>query len=137
MNNKSTFKDLTIILPTLNEEGNIQHLIKELKSILPESYIIVVDDSSSDNTPKIVKKLASNSPKILLIERKEKPCLTLSIMNGVRAAKTDYVAWMDADFSHPPKVLKKLYNIAHSSDCCIATRYLNEYGDTDEMNNKS
>jgi len=137
MNNQSTFKDLTIILPTLNEEGNIQHLIKELKSVLPESYIIVVDDSSTDNTSEIVKKLASNSPKILLIERKEKPCLTLSIMNGVRAAKTDYVAWMDADFSHPPKVLKKLYNIAHSSDCCIATRYLNEYGDTDEMNNKS
>ena len=136
MNNISTFNDLTIIIPTLNEEGNIQPLIQELNNILPGAFIIVVDDSSSDNTPRIVRDLSLNSSQILLIERKGKPCLTTSIMTGINNAKTKYIAWMDADFSHPPIVLKKLFRIAQSSGCCIATRYRKEYGDTDKIKEK-
>jgi len=136
MKNQSTFEDLTIILPTLNEEENIQLLIEELINVLPEAFIIIVDDSSSDNTPKIVKKLAQNSSKIILIEREEKPCLTLSIMTGIHAAKTDYVAWMDADLSAPPKILKKLYKIAHLSDCCIASRFVKNNINTNGPKNR-
>ena len=137
MNSSSTFNDLTIILPTLNEEGNILPLIQELNIVLPGVFIIVVDDNSSDCTPKIVRDLSSNSSKILLIERKSKPCLTLSIVTGINSTKTNYIAWMDADFSHPPMILKKLYKIAQSSGCCIATRYHSEYGDTNEMDNNN
>ncbi|MBA7703409.1 putative glycosyltransferase CsbB [subsurface metagenome] len=137
MNNSPTFNDLTIIIPTLNEEGNILPLIQELNIVLPGSFIIVVDDSSSDNTPKIVKKLAQNSSKILLIERKGEPCLTLSIMTGICRAKTDYVAWMDADLSAPPKILKKIYKIAHSSGCCIATRFAKNNINTNGSKNRS
>lgn len=123
MKNNSAYEDLTIILPTLNEEGNIRFLIEELINILPDVSIIVVDDSSTDDTQKIVKKLAQNISQISLIERKEKPCLTLSIMEGMHTAKTDYIAWMDADFFHPPKIIKKLYKIAQLSGCCIASRF--------------
>ena len=116
--------ELTIIIPTLNEEENIKPLIEEIFHYLPDSLIIVVDDNSSDNTSKIVEEMLLGSSQIRLINRKyKKPCLTKSIEEGVYASITDYVAWMDADFSHPPEVLKELYRNAKSTLCCIATRY--------------
>ena len=117
------FDDLTITLPTLNEAGNIEALIAELQSVLPGSKVIVVDDNSSDGTPDRVRSAATTNSRVRLIERKAVPCLTDSIEAGIRASDTEYVAWMDADFSHPPKVLRQLYEEARSSGCCIATRY--------------
>ena len=91
MNNLSNFDNLTVIIPTLNEEGNIRSLIQELNIVLSGVFIIVVDDNSSDNTPRIVRNLSLIYSQILLIERKGKPCLTSSIMMGINNAKTNYV----------------------------------------------
>jgi len=128
-----THENLTIILPTLNEAGNIRPLITSLLTELHGACVIVVDDNSSDGTPDIVREMTEASSRVALIARKGKACLTTSIMTGVRAATTEYVAWMDADFSHPPKVLKTLYDTALSCGCCIATRYL----DPDDAQSKS
>ncbi len=118
-----TFSDLTIILPTLNEAGNLESLISEIGRVTPGSKVIVVDDNSSDGTPDVVRKIIENNPAVRLIDRHVKPCLTDSIQIGIRAAATDYVAWLDADHSHPPEVLLKLYDVARECGCCIATRY--------------
>jgi dolichol-phosphate mannosyltransferase len=118
-----TFADLTVILPTLNEAGNIESLIANLGRELPGCHVIVADDNSSDGTPDLVRELIANNSSVRLIARHVQPCLTDSIQAGIAAADTAYVAWMDADHSHPPEVLRKLYEVAKESGCCIATRY--------------
>lgn len=121
-----SFDDLTVVLPTLNEAGNITKLILTLNAALPHIRIIVVDDDSSDGTADLVKKLMLEHDNLFLIENKEKnPCLTKSIMKGVNSSETEYIAWMDADLSHPPEVLKELYMVSKNENCCcIASRYL-------------
>lgn len=118
-----TFADLTVVLPTLNEAGNIEALIADLQSTMPGCSVVVVDDNSSDGTPELVRKLAESNQALRLIARTVKPCLTDSIQAGIDATSTDFVAWMDADHSHPPAVMRKLVEIARVSGCCIATRY--------------
>lgn len=118
-----TFGDLTVILPTLNEVGNIESLINELRTRLPECQVIVADDNSSDGTPDLVKQIAARDHAVRLIARHVTPCLTDSIQAGIEASSTAYVAWMDADHSHPPEVLRQLCERARTSGCCIATRY--------------
>ncbi|MGC4087321.1 MAG: glycosyltransferase [Polyangiaceae bacterium] len=120
---EQSFSDLTIVLPTLNEAGNIESLANRLLEVLPGSRVIVVDDNSSDGTPDVVSKLAAQNPQVSLIARTVTPCLTDSIQAGIAAATTDYVAWCDADHSHPPEVMRQLYDVAKVSGCCIATRY--------------
>jgi len=117
------YSDLTVILPTLNEVGNLESLIAGLGETMPGCQVIVVDDNSSDGTPDLVRGIAATNPHVRLIARQVKPCLTDSIQIGIRAADTDYIAWMDADHSHPPEVMRKLYDVARVSGCCIATRY--------------
>jgi len=118
-----TYSDLTVILPTLNEVGNLESLIAQLGQAVPGCRVIVVDDNSSDGTPDLVRGIAAQNPNVRLIARQVKPCLTDSIQIGIRAASTEYVAWMDADHSHPPEVMRKLCDVARTSGCCIATRY--------------
>ena len=117
------FSDLTVIFPTLNEVGNLDSLIEGLGRELPGCQVIVVDDNSSDGTPDLVRKIAESNASVRLIARHVTPCLTDSIQAGIEAASTPYVAWMDADHSHPPEVMRKLYDVAKVSGCCIGTRY--------------
>lgn len=121
-----SYKDLTVILPTLNEEGNIKPLISKLMDVLPGVHILVVDDNSSDKTALIAQAMSEEDSAVSLIVRKGKACLTKSIEIGVKASKTDYVAWMDADFSHPPEVLSQLYTLAKKYGCSIATRWVKD-----------
>src|SRR5450432_74001 len=105
---EQTSTDLTVILPTLNEVGNLETLIGELGRVLPGCQVIVVDDNSNDGTPELARRIAAANPSVRLIARQVTPCLTDSIQAGVDATSTDYVAWLDADHSHPPAVLRKL-----------------------------
>jgi dolichol-phosphate mannosyltransferase len=120
-----TGNKLSVILPTLNEAGNIGPLIREIRAVLPECQVIVVDDASCDGTPERVDELiTAGDGRLRLVRRTGRPCLTESIQAGVRLATTDYVAWMDADFSHPPNMLPKLLDEASKSDCAIASRFI-------------
>jgi dolichol-phosphate mannosyltransferase len=118
-----TYENLTVILPTLNEVGNLETLIAEIGRVTPGSQVVVVDDNSSDGTPDLVRKIVETNPHVRLIARTVKPCLTDSIQTGIEAANTEYVAWMDADHSHPPSLLIQLFDTARECGCCIATRY--------------
>jgi dolichol-phosphate mannosyltransferase len=115
---------LTVVLPTLNEEGNIERLVHRIESALSSVDIIVVDDNSEDRTTVIVKNMQLTRPWLKLIEREGPPCLTASIQAGIDATKTRFVAWMDADLSHPPEVLPTLLREAEETGCSIASRFV-------------
>jgi dolichol-phosphate mannosyltransferase len=119
---------VSIILPTFNEQGNIAELIRSIDSMVTLSKeIIVVDDDSPDGTAQTVLKLQKDNPSlpIVLIIRKHNHGLVLSLNEGIQKAKGNIIAWMDADFSHPPHVLNMLIHAVSQgkSDVAIASRY--------------
>lgn len=107
---------LTILLPTYNEAENINPLITAIQKHVPDADILVIDDNSPDGTAKIVKK----NKKINILLRKNNRGLTHSLRDGISHTKTEYVGWMDCDFSHPPEIIPKL--LATHADIAIARR---------------
>jgi dolichol-phosphate mannosyltransferase len=112
---------LTVILPTYNERQNLEYLVPQiLKSKWPfpsvSLKVIVVDDQSTDGTSNLVQKLNELDTRISFIERSSKASLPLSIWDGINAATTDYVAWLDADGSMPIRDLVRFVSIAHLED---------------------
>lgn len=113
----------TVILPTYNEAENITALISAIQQKIPrDCEILVVDDNSPDGTAGLVK---TNTHVKLLVRTKNRG-LTNSLRDGISAAKSDIVVWMDCDFSHPPEVLPKLLSrVQHGTDIVLATRIHN------------
>lgn len=120
-----------VITPTFNEKENIEAIIRITFSISDLCHILIVDDGSPDGTADIVKKLQVEYPKKLhLIERKGKLGLGTAYIRGFKFAienKYDYVIEMDADFSHNPEDLPKLYKACKNdgADVSIGSRYKN------------
>ncbi len=125
----------SIILPTLNEETNVTLIINKIIQILDEysrsvDYeIVVVDDNSSDNTVKEVKKLIDNYPNvcITLHERSAKPGLAYSIKDGIVIAKYDNVMLMDSDFNHDPgyiPVFLEMFSVFNQKAIVSGSRYI-------------
>ncbi|OFY44093.1 MAG: dolichyl-phosphate beta-D-mannosyltransferase [Bacteroidetes bacterium GWF2_40_14] len=119
-----------VIIPTFNEKENIEKIVKIILSIEEVFHILIVDDSSPDGTADIVKKLQINFPESLfLIERKGKLGLGTAYMTGFNWSiehRYDYIFEMDADFSHNPMDLPKLYNVCREgADLAIGSRYCN------------
>lgn len=114
---------LTVVLPTLNEAGNIGPITSAIWAAVPGARVIVSDDGSTDGTRERVEALALEGRPVALLARTGRPCLTASIQDGVDAAATEWVAWMDADLSHPPALLPALLWAAAPSGCAIATRF--------------
>lgn len=121
----------SIILPTLNEEGHIIDLIEEIgKNFIDQSSIyeiIIVDDNSTDGTiEKITDFIKTSNIEIKLFVRKEKKNLAASINFGIDKSKYENIIWMDADFQHPPKYIKKLFQYVNDYDMIVFSRFLKE-----------
>jgi len=117
--------DLTVIIPTLNEEKNIAKLLGLIEKNCRGCHIIVSDDGSKDRTQKLVKQKAARNPKILLLDRSSEKVkgLTISVLDGVRAAITDYLAVIDGDLQHPPeKIPEILKKLRQGYDVVVGTR---------------
>jgi len=119
-----------VIIPTYNEKENIEKIVKAILSIEDGFHILIVDDGSPDGTADIVKELQKDFPESLfLIERKGKLGLGTAYMTGFNWSiehKYDYIFEMDADFSHNPMDLPKLYNVCRDgADLAIGSRYCN------------
>ncbi len=118
-----------VIIPTFNEKENIENIIRATFSQKKAFDILVVDDSSPDGTAKIVKNVQNEFPERLFLEiRKEKNGLGAAYIHGFKWAlkrEYDYIIEMDADFSHNPKDLIRLYNACakDGSDLSIGSRY--------------
>ncbi|HUX95650.1 MAG TPA: polyprenol monophosphomannose synthase [Bacteroidales bacterium] len=118
-----------VIIPTYKEEENIEALIKSV-SVLPVSFdILIIDDNSPDATADIVKRLRSTHPNLYLIERPGKMGLGTAYITGFKWALErgySYIYEMDADFSHDPNDLVRLYEACHDNgaDMAIGSRYI-------------
>ncbi|MCG7840351.1 MAG: glycosyltransferase, partial [Methanomassiliicoccales archaeon] len=103
-------EELTIILPTYNEAGNIQPMLETLSSLYPGASIIVADDNSKDNTQENVLDFANSHPLTRLLRRDPADRgLTASIVDGIMSAETAHFVVMDADFQHPPGSVDDLH----------------------------
>lgn len=122
-------QDTLVIIPTFNEKENIEKIIRTTFSQEKEFDILVVDDNSPDGTGDIVKKLQNEFTNNLFLEiRKMKNGLGAAYLHGFNWAlkkKYKYFIEMDADFSHNPKDLIRLYDACskEGADLSIGSRY--------------
>lgn len=119
-----------VIIPTYNEKENIEAIIKAVFSQEKEFDILVVDDNSPDGTAAIVEALQKEFNGLHLEKRKGKNGLGTAYIHGFNWALKrayEYIIEMDADFSHDPKDLIRLYRACHEdgADFSIGSRYVN------------
>ncbi|MCD7899222.1 MAG: polyprenol monophosphomannose synthase [Bacteroides sp.] len=122
--------DRLVIIPTYNERENIENIIRAIFKLEILFHILVVEDNSPDGTGQIVKSLQQEFPnQLFILERKEKAGLGTAYIAGFKWALQhhyEYITEMDADFSHDPKDLPKLYKACaeKGADVSIGSRYV-------------
>ncbi len=120
-----------VIIPTYNEIENIQAIIEKVLSLEPVFDLLIVDDGSPDGTASAVKRLQTQHPnRIHLLERKGKLGLGTAYIAGFKYALEhgyEFIFEMDADFSHNPDDLVRLYDACHENGAfmAIGSRYIN------------
>ena len=122
--------DSLIIIPTYNEKENIEKIIRKIFSLEKDFHILVIEDGSPDGTANIVKGLQKEfSDNLHIEERSGKLGLGTAYIHGFKwALNKDYqfIFEMDADFSHNPDDLIRLYNACSSEggEVAIGSRYV-------------
>ncbi len=118
---------LSLIIATYNERENLEKLVEEIFSSLKgsEFELIIVDDNSPDGTGELADKIASTHSNIEVVHRQGKLGRGTAVLDGVKAANGEIIGVMDADFQHPPELLKTLLGMAEGGvDVVIASRYV-------------
>lgn len=123
--------DSVVIIPTYNEKENIEKIIRAVFGLEKKFDILIIDDGSPDGTADIVRRLQDSefAGRLHLIERSGKLGLGTAYIRGFKWAveqKYDYVFEMDADFSHNPDDLPRLYSACADEgyDVAIGSRYV-------------
>ena len=120
-----------VIIPTYNEKENIENIIRAVFALEGAYEVLVIDDGSPDGTAEIVKGMREEFPERLhLLEREGKLGLGTAYLTGFRWALShgyDYIFEMDADFSHNPEDLPRLYSACSEggADLAVGSRYCN------------
>lgn len=114
-------KLVSVILPTFNERENIIPIITAILEEFNPAEVIVVDDNSPDGTGDIVQKYSKNISRVRQIQNIPSIGLTQSIQRSIDSAKNEWIVWMDADFTHPPKALNDLYKERNHADIIIGS----------------
>jgi dolichol-phosphate mannosyltransferase len=118
-----------VIIPTYQESENIESLIRTIAELPVEFDILIIDDNSPDGTATIVKCLQKEFIRLHLVEREGKMGLGTAYIAGFKwalARDFDFIYEMDADFSHDPKDLVRLYIACYEkgADVAIGSRYI-------------
>ncbi|CAN1557515.1 WcaA Glycosyltransferases involved in cell wall biogenesis [Flavobacteriaceae bacterium] len=119
-----------VIIPTYNEIENIESIIRAVLSQHKPFHVLIIDDNSPDHTAnKVVILQEEFEGRLFLEKRKKKSGLGTAYVHGFKWAiqhKYDYIFEMDADFSHNPNDLEKLYDACHfgDADLSIGSRYV-------------
>ena len=123
--------DSIVIIPTSNEKENIEKIVRAIFALKKCFHILVIDDGSPDGTAGIVKVLMANEfgDRLFILERKGKLGLGTAYIAGFKWAlerNYEYIFEMDADFSHDPNDLPRLYAACHDegNDMAIGSRYV-------------
>jgi dolichol-phosphate mannosyltransferase len=128
MNSEMTIKKL-VIIPTYNEIENIEKMVRKVFSLSSKFDLLIIDDGSPDGTADVIKSLQKEyTNQLFMIEREGKLGLGTAYITGFKWALEntyDYICEMDADFSHNPEDLVKLYEACkHGADLAIGSRYI-------------
>ena len=122
--------DSIVIIPTYNERENIENIIRAVFGLEKTFHILIIEDGSPDGTAAIVKTLQQEFPdRLFMIERKGKLGLGTAYITGFKWAlehSYEYIFEMDADFSHNPNDLPRLYEACavQGGDVAIGSRYV-------------
>ena len=123
--------DSIVIIPTYNEKENIENIIRAVLALPQGFHILVVEDNSPDGTADIVKRLQRTdfADRLFMLQRPGKQGLGTAYIAGFRWAlerRYEYIFEMDADFSHNPADLPRLYAACHDrgADLSIGSRYV-------------
>ena len=122
-------KNGLVIIPTYNEIENVTDIVKAVLQLTDNFDVLIVDDNSPDGTADAVRLLQVEYPNEVFLENREKKAgLGTAYIHGFKWAlkrNYQYICEMDADFSHDPKDLIRLYNQCHieGADVAIGPRY--------------
>lgn len=116
-----------VIIPTYNEKENIAKIIDAVLSLDPLFHVLIVDDGSPDGTADIVKTLQQTHDRIHILEREGKQGLGTAYIAGFKYGLEhgyDFIFEMDADFSHNPQDLIRMYDaLENGADLVVGSRY--------------
>lgn len=113
------YNNVTVVIPTLNEEKNIERLVGLLKKTYKGLSVIVVDDGSQDKTQDMARKAGA-----LVLDRNKEPIhgLCISVLDGVHATKTAFVVVMDGDMQHPYEKVGEIVEKLQHCPVVVGTR---------------
>jgi dolichol-phosphate mannosyltransferase len=120
-----------VVIPTYNESANVASIISKIRKVLPELYILVIDDGSPDGTANIVDEISSSDPKVQCLRRTSKDGIGRAYIAGFTYALEngfEFIGQMDADHSHSPSDLVRLLEASTKSDLVIGSRYVRNGG---------
>ncbi len=118
---------VSIVVPTYNERDNVRPLCDGIREAIGSAWdyeVIIVDDNSPDGTADAVREMASEDPRIRLLQRPGKLGLGTAVADGFALAEGDYWIMMDADLSHRPEELPRMLNALSDADIVIGSRYV-------------
>jgi dolichol-phosphate mannosyltransferase len=122
-----TVDSILVALCTYNERENIEALLPEIWRVVPQAHILVVDDNSPDGTGTLVADWMTREPRLKLLARPGKLGLGTATLAALQFAIDHNYGWvanLDADFSHPPKILAPLLSRTADHDVVLASRYV-------------
>jgi dolichol-phosphate mannosyltransferase len=121
-----------LVLPTLNEAGNIDEALDKVIGALRETphkfEVLVVDDGSTDGTVERVREWGKRDPRVRLLSRTGERGLAGAVLYGWSQSRASLLGVMDADLQHPPQLLPKLLKDIERADIAIASRYAESDG---------
>ena len=131
-----SIQKFALVVPTLNEAGNINVLLDRIHASLDpmpiKHEIIIVDDDSTDGTAQVANEYAARDARVRVFVRKGQKGLAGAVIHGWEQTDADVLGVIDADLQHPPEVLPSLLDpLLKGADIAIASRYLNGNGASD------
>ncbi|MFJ9703925.1 glycosyltransferase [Streptomyces sp. NPDC101234] len=121
---------VTIVVPTFNESGNVRRLLHQITESVPARLpceVVFVDDST-DDTPEVIRQAAQDCPFPVTVLHREEPVGGLggAVVEGLRAATSDWIVVMDGDCQHPPSLVPELVATGERSHAglVVASRYI-------------
>ncbi len=120
-------KDVSVVIPSYNEEGNVVRLIEGITKAIGKEYsfeVVIVDDASTDRTKEVLSRKALKDKNVVAVFREGIRGIWSAQLDGVRLSRGKSIIFMDADFSHPPEKIPDLLKWIPEYDFVSASRYI-------------